>query len=265
MRIKLIDLIDPKLYNRMNGDVHDEWERYVLSEYKDQFKLNEGLILTHPLSKALNVLDKSGFDVVEPRKENVFHVVVYRSKTDIDKLLKITNNLGWFPSAVGEDIVRNFDKYTASNLRSKMNSFDKVFIRFEAKYDIQLGTEGIDYLYHFTKKIFLGRIEKYGLTPKTASKLSNHPERIYLSFSANGAAKFGKKFINRIFNPKRSKKYSDDVIKLYKTGIILRIRVESIPFYFKIYEDPNYKGTGCFTLNNIPWNSIDVFDEFNLD
>lgn len=262
MKLKISDLIDPKQYRKMRGDVHDNWERYILSVFKDQFKITEGLILTHPISKAVDVLDRTGYVVVEPRNVNVFHVIV-TDADDVDKLMKIAKNLGWFPSAISDDITINFNKYTESNLRSLLNKSDKVFIRFEAKYDIQLDRSKFDYLYHFTKKAFLEKIKRNGLTPKTASKLSNHPERVYLSYTQSGAEKFGKKFVNRIY--KYDSNHSDELKAMYSTGMILRIRVENIPDYFKIYEDPNYKSSGCFTLNNIPWKYIDVIKEFNLE
>jgi hypothetical protein len=264
MRVSIKDLINPELYGMMSGDVHDNWERYILSEYKDQFKLNEGLILTHPLNKTLNVLDKSGYYIVEPKNENIFHIIVDED-TDITKLMKIASNLGWFPSAVSGELLRGFNKYTGSNLKAKLNEFERVYIRFEAKYDIEVNTGGIENLYHFTRKIYLPKIKKYGLTPKTTSKLSRHPERVYFAYTTTEVERFAHKFVNRVVSDDVKDKYPEEVIDDYLTAVILKIKVELIPAYFKVYDDPNYHLKACYTLNTVPFSAIKVVKEFSLN
>lgn len=264
MILRIKDLIDPDLFREISNDPHGSWERYILSEYKDQFKLNEGLILTQPVYNTLAVLDKSGFKVVQPENTNIFHVIVDED-SDVDKLLKITNNLGWFPSAVNNSLLKNFDKFTPSNLRSLIMSYNLAYIRFEAKYDIEVNLHGVDYLYHFTRKIYLPKILKNGLMPKTTSKLSHHPDRVYFTYTIHESERFANKFVNRIVPKNIEKTYPKEHNDSYLTGVILKVNVDMIPHYFKVFDDPNYHRKGCFTLNTIPPVALKVIKEFSLN
>ncbi len=260
-RFNITDTIHPMLMPTFVDNIQEQLERYERMVYADQFALNEGLILTHPVIKALRVLDNSGFYVSET-DENKFYVECSYTTTDFDKLLKITQNLGWFVVQIRNKRGDKSIKYSTTNLHKMLDEYESVYLLFEPKYDIELNRNDYKFLYHFTHKKNLGRIKKQGLTPRTASKTSNHPERVYLAFTANGAEKIGRKIVNRtITRPVDSNISVED----YKTGVILQIYCEMIPSYFKLYADPNYKNAGCFTLNTIPPDSIRSFKEFDLD
>lgn len=239
---------------------------------KEQKLLNEGLILTHPIEKSIKVIENAGFEVITlqtAKYQNRFFVEVDSISTDFSKLFKITDNLGWFCSEVKEGIKlgSKSHKYTPSNLSKFLKDCPIVFLLFEPKYDLAIDPRRYDYLYHFTTLINLNRIKEYGLTPKTQSKISTHPERIYLAYTAHAAEKFGRKIDVRLRDelegietpPNHNKKEE------LKMGVILKITVTGLPSYFKIYQDPNYYEEGCFTLNSIPYSSIDVFKKFDLD
>lgn len=246
--MKLIDIFDPKY-------------RKYFNEPKKEL-ISEGLILTHPMTKSIKIIESNGFDVVlvdDDRYRNRFFVEI-TDLSDSDKLFKIANNLGWFCSQIrgagkyGADDV----KYTATNLRRYFEKYDELMLLFEPKYDIEVSLVGIEYLYHFTTKINWHRIKKHGLTPRTSSKTATHPERVYLTFSVSDAEKLSKKIANRrVVDPDPKHKYSGDV----DSAVILRIHVDSLPDGFRLFSDPNFLNKGGFTLNSIRPSAITLFKE----
>ena len=231
--------------------------------YIAERKLNEGLIITHELPKTIRIIEKNGFDVVlfdDHKFANRFFVELDSDKSDFDKLFKICNNLGWFCSQIrgratyGPDSV----KYTGANLKKHRDLYEKVMLLFEPKYDLPVSTNDVDYLYHFTTKLNWRRIKVQGLSPRTTSKVSTHPDRVYLALTLSACEKFGKRIENKVFDPiEPEHKHSDEI----NVGVILRIRVDRIPDYFKIYADPNFYKDGCYTLNTIPPTAIEIFKE----
>lgn len=234
----------------------------------NQMALNEGLILSHPIDKSIKVIENAGYEVVIFKTEkfnNRFFIEVNELHTDITKLFKITDNLGWYCAEIRDKLNGKIDniKYTRANLKNHFEKYDTVLILFEPKFDVALNPYDFDYLYHFTKLIHLDRIKQYGLTPKTQNKNSIHPERVYLALTATAAEKFGRKAevrVNKTKLPDLHNRPED-----YNVGVILKIDVRAIPSYFKLYADPNYYKEGCFTLNTIPYSAIGIFKKFELD
>ena len=95
----------------------------------------------------------------------------------LSKYLPMINNLGYFISSVfiGDDKIEYKEDYLP-NIEC-----DNIFI--EAKYDYEVKIPKL--LFHTSPIIFKNKILKNGLTPKSGNKLSNHPNRIYLSNSQN--------------------------------------------------------------------------------
>lgn len=237
---------------------------------KEQKLLNEGLILTHPKDKSIKVIENASFEVIvmnAPSYQNRFFVEINEFNSDWDKLLKIADNLGWYSSHVHSSDIKhpNMVKFTNSNLKNHLLKYSTIWVLFEPKYDFELNVRNYDYLYHFTHKMYLDRILKNGLDPRTHGKTSAHPPRIYLAFRPSGAEKFGRNVVNRISKinqPDREKhnKIDDDLV-----GVILKIDVTQLPRHFKIYQDPNYLHDGCFTLNTVPPDAIYRFKEIDLN
>lgn len=241
---------------------------YERKMYGNEHLLYEGLIVTHPEDVAMDILDRRGFDVSTANNEYVFYVVI-KPNTDLSDLKTVTNNLGYFPATVGAT-KRDMVKYTNTELERLLVKFKYAVVRYEAKYDTPTDISGLDYVYHATNKLFLPSIEKKGLVSKAKSKMSSHPERIYLAFNKSGAVKFA----NHIVNSVRLRKWHRNgnleippthVQELYSTAIILQIAVSALPHTFKAYRDPNYVNAGCYTLNTIPWRAITVIDEFKVN
>jgi hypothetical protein len=125
----------------------------------------------------------------------------------------------------------------------------EIKLRFEAKFDEEIVENIPSILYHITPTQNVNKILNIGLVPKSRSKASYHPDRVYLSKDLEDIEDLGEMFYQ-------------------KTGIknwtILKIETDMVPGgYLKLYTDPNYK-LGYYTLNNIPPQAIEKIKEINL-
>lgn len=212
-----------------------------LSIYKEEYELNlkEGLIKTTNRGKTVNIIRKNfpKLNINVTKESNVFKIAGI-NKEDLPAILLLTNNLGWFPSWISSPFYNGkYSKDIEINTTSK--------IRFEAKYDEKVEIVP-EFLYHATPSSNTSKIQEKGLSPKSRSKASYHPERIYLL---------------------KDLSHAEDLADMFyqKTGEtiwdLLKINTQKIPGdYLKLYIDPNYQHGYC-TLNNIPPQAIDVIDK----
>lgn len=245
LRILLDEIMDSGIRNYLDD---------IISEYAFEFNLNEGLIFTHDIKAALKSMNMSRFKSI--RDENKFRTFVDDS-VDFKKLWELTNNLGYYPTYLygmkGKEEISN--KFTEYNLKFFLERYEKIQILFEPKYDQEI--ESLPkYLYHITTKSKTDKIFRQGLVPKSKSKTSSHPDRVYLAYNVDDLIKISKKFTFQ------SQLVSGDYF------VILKIDTDRIPEYFQIYgeipysnrkmQDPNFKGKGLYTVNSIPPNAISV-------
>lgn len=247
--IKLKDLVEQlNIYN-----INDDY--YI---FEDEFKLNEGLITTWPIKKTVSILKSKGVEVDE-YDNNMFHVIIYpKSKLNFLQTLQITNNFGWFPAymyLLKNNVITSQDKYkynVVGDFLEDAASKDAVLLRFEAKYDIAID-DVPKFLYHATSREKAIKIMKMGLSPKTDSQISIHPERIYLGTSPESVEN-----MLRQHPYQASKKSRDGEFR------VLQVNTSMIPRYFKIFRDPNATKFGVYTLNNIPPSAISVVGAFHI-
>ena len=218
-----------------------------LEEYKEEYELNllEGLNKTVGLGQSLSVIKKAFNNSIltSNKQSNTFSLEVDNpTKEDIDKIQSlIVNNLGWFISRVR--ILLDDNRTSSGPWNDKivtiLDKIESITFYFEAKYDHKIDREKIpDVLYHITPKKYWEKISKIGLVPKSRSKRLYHPDRVYLAKTIEDVEKLGPKF------------YQDTGEKDWS---ILSIDTGLIPgSYFQIYQDPNYRPNGFYTLNNIP-------------
>jgi len=241
--IKLTDLIRGIVRDPLTGD------------------LQEGLIKTVPIDQAMEVMEREvknypeldflndnntiilGFKPSYPSDQDIKYSTGTFYDPKISKVLTLANNLGYFPSIIKYELNNQADqytkKYTPSSFRDLILNEKPTYLIFffEAKYDPVI--EVPQYVYHITSTKFSNKIKQIGLTPKTLEKRSAHPERIYVSLS---------------------KKDSDFLFKGLKQhfgknqGIELTIDTSQLKDPF--YEDPNFKGQGAYTYQNIPSSAI---------
>lgn len=241
--IKLKDLIKGIIYDPFTGD------------------LQEGLIRTVRIQTAMEVMGKEVENYPELDFLNDKNIIIlgfkptYASEqsqkyttgnlydTRISKVLQLANNLGYFPSIIKYELNNQAEQYTkkysTSSFRDLILNDQPTYLifNFEAKYDPEVKVP--KYVYHITTTKFINKIKQIGLTPKTLEKRSAHPERIYVSLS---------------------KKDSDFLFTGLKQhfgknqGVELTIDTDLLKDTF--YEDPNFKGQGAYTLQNIPPQAI---------
>lgn len=212
--------------------------KILLELYKEEYDLNikEGLTKTTNIGKSLNIIQNQypNLEITKNKKNNTFTLKGIDQK-GLQSILKLTNNLGWFPSWVSSPfyIGKYFDGIEI-NITSK--------IRFEAKYDEKI--ENIpQYLYHISPSTNTPKIYQKGLAPKSRSKASYHPERVYLLKDPDEAENLADMFYQR----------TGETI-----WDLLRIDTKLVPGdYLRLYKDPNYDN-GYYTLNNIPPKAIKI-------
>jgi hypothetical protein len=215
-------------------------------------KINEGLIKTTPINQAIKIIDKevNNFKNVNLYSEGGMIFLEYEPEytsdtfdfSKINKVLTLVNNLGYFPSMFTyfDDNDSDFtEKYTPAFFKDVLiNEKPKsIFLQFEAKYDVIVDVP--KYVYHITSTYNINKIKKIGLTPKTQSKISTHPDRIYVSLS--------EEYSNEIYWQIRGDFRNH-------TGIELVIDTSQLDQSF--YEDPNFQTMGVYTYKNIPPQAI---------
>ena len=241
--IKLTDLIKGIIYDPFTGE------------------LQEGLIRTVPVEQAMEVMGREvenypeldflndgndiilGFKPTYATEQSQKYITGTLYDPRISKVLQLANNLGYFPSVVKYELNNKLEqysqKYNSSTFRDLVLDKQPTYLifNFEAKYgpEVQLPK----YVYHITTTKFVNKIKQIGLTPKTLEKRSAHPERIYVSLSKKDS-----EFLFRGLKQHFGK----------NQGVELTIDTDLLKDTF--YEDPNFKGKGAYTLQNIPPQAI---------
>jgi hypothetical protein len=240
--MKLIEILKGILRDPFNGEIY------------------EGLIKTTELPQAMSILSRQlsnypELDLVDnPRTNEIivgFKPEYLDSKSSkytdqtydpkISNLLKLVNNLGYFPSIVKFELnnqTEQYDmRYNPKDFRQLMDEQEPTYLIFvfEPKYDDVVTPP--KYIYHITSAKFIDNIKTIGLKPKTLNKRATHPERIYFSIDKKSSDNLWKKMKYHI-----------------KGGILLTIDTEKLSNTF--YNDPNFKNMGVYSYGNIPSTSI---------
>ena len=199
----------------------------------DQFEtsyIKEGLIKTQPADKSLEII-KRRFNINGEVKEDG-EIELWDLEKELDSYVPIINNLGYF---IASKLVNNKWYRYSDKVDGKVEN-----IVIEAKYDIIIN-DIPDILYHTSLSKNDNRIENIGLTPRSGNKLSNHPDRIYLTDDINVAHKFGEYL-----------EHFDDV----GDGGYTIWTIHTNGLDVKLYSDVNFRGKGFYTTTNIPPNHL---------
>lgn len=219
----------------------------------------EGLITSQPAWKVLEIVKKR-YPLIDCFRDrnNVFIIGSANITNDIiEDLSALFNTLGYFSSEI---ITRLGDKIITMKPYEYINEpFDQIKIVFEPKFDIE------EYniptiLFHVAPKRSIEKILKIGLTPKSRSKRTFHPERVYLVKNKRAANSLRTNFVNDATNELREygNSLSDwGLLKIDTSRLDTKL--------FKLFIDPNFKQYGkeyvsFFTLNTIPPKAISVDD-----
>jgi hypothetical protein len=207
--------------------------------------LYEGLIYTHDIDTTSDqlkrwVVSNKKFNIEKTTRNTIqLKFGEKLNESELDNLLKWINILGWY---VSEYLVNDIPLKTKSfinteSLKKDIERHSLLLMSLEAKYDLELNKYELNDLYHITPSKNDKKIEKIGLVPRSLSRISYHPERIYITSNKNIAWGLADLFA------KRTEKYT-----LYKIDIDGLRRYNNGIRFFK---DPNLSG-GLYTLSNIP-------------
>ena len=214
-----------------------------LKKIIEDFQLkNEGLIQTHPIEGSLDMLElwcnfngKIKYDIFDKTKIRAF-INNNITEHEFDVLLKYSNNLGYFPCHIYTEDNNYGRQYTTDDIEELINKHLPFTVKFEAKYSVGVETNPKTHtLYHATDKIYLDKILRIGLIPKSKSKLTSHPERIYLTPHKEDAYIFA-------YNPKSN----------IKDVVIISVDLNNAKNNIRLFIDPNIKPIGYYTYENIP-------------
>jgi hypothetical protein len=189
---------------------------------------------------------------------------------NIDSITSFMDSFGWFPVVIRSEFLQKEENYTkwrnSFQLSSDpyINSKHPIAIQYGTKFDPLINIPKEVSLYHITSNLYIDKILKIGLTPKSQGKIGAHPERIYL-FNTHI-------YDNNIYS---NKKQDEDVIdhmiesfhsSLDKTHLsitnkyyLLQIDVSKLPSNIEFRLDPEWELVGgVWTTNNIPPNAIKI-------
>lgn len=224
-----------------NGDIHEGLIKTINSEDAGEILYNKFKNLN---GFSINITKNDimiGFKpkYIESNLSNYSGVV---EDQNIIEILKLANNLGYFPSNVifssKDGDYNDSEKYSTSNIRQILSQ-EPEYIEFilEKKFDDVVNPP--QNIYHITNRKWIEQIKKIGLKPKSLNKNSTHSERIYFSIS--------KEYSNTLW----------DKLKLYfgkDQGVLLTIDTNGLDTTF--YNDPNFDKKGVYTYQNIPSKNI---------
>jgi hypothetical protein len=240
-------------------------DAWAINTYK---QLEEGVlkefIATVPAEKTKERLQAliPGTDVriVDELRDTVSIKIVV-NKDNINRLDDILNHMeryGWFMSLWYSWGVES--KYTNAfkkDLQKVMNEHGEAVLVYEAVKDREDDVE--DYYFHITPDIYVQKIDKIGLSPKTQSKLVYHPGRVYLLKPGIQEYVLDRTAELLYQNIKKEVKHEVRYMQIYK------IYTKGIK-NFKVHVDPNFLlGEGAvFTLNNIPPSSLEKYRQIPI-
>jgi hypothetical protein len=186
--------------------------------------------------------------------DSSFSIVVDRLD---QKTLTVINNFmskkGWFPTNIGLSGMKQH--IYSSNVQNYIGE-DDVEIGYEAKTGKEINLKQSK-IYHVTPDTFADSIIKNGINLKSESKLSNHPERIYLYLNKDTS----KDMVTTIWNSLNQER--KNTIKDY---YVLEIDLSQISNH-KFYHDPasTIALKAVYTNQPIPKSAIKVIDKINTN
>jgi hypothetical protein len=228
-------------YNKPKYSDEYIYEYMIKKQKNGILPLNEGLIYSQPIDITIKIL-KNKFNELDIKKYEDGDISIESMNDKLKKYIPLINNLGYFISSAfrGDDSI-NISKLKKEDLEEVICSN----ILIEPKYDHEVEVPNL--LYHASPLKFKDKILKTGLTPKSGSKLSYHPDRIYLSNNIQSCIKFGEYLLNSKEN------------EYYKNGYCIYI-IKGVGID-KLYSDINMREVGFYTLNNIKKEHISLFKQ----
>lgn len=181
-----------------------------------------------------------------------------------ETMLSMVPKFGWYPAFYYANVGRKFD---IDRVYELMEAGQEVVIAFEATHDVKMKTPPV--LYHITSRVYADLIDKKGLAPKTHSKLSYHPERVYLIGPPDGPSGELKQIVLKMFARSLYRNMKDQIKDKTTEMVVYEIETSKVP-KLQLYDDYNFSvegASGYYTYNNIAPSSMTkahVFDVNNM-
>jgi len=186
-------------------------------------------------------------------EEEVLVELDLRDFGKVDKVLQIAKILGWFPSfqTLWRPGDREDTKFDINVLKRTLTNWEKIVISFEKEYGDKIDLP--KYIYHVIPEERYKKVAQQGLNPKTHSKKTAHPERIYFGTQVDKMEKLADMLYDRETN-------KDAIKGTYK---LLQIDTSKLPKDIEFFPDPDYPD-GIFTYTSIRPNFIKVIKTIQL-
>ena len=254
---------------RIDGDIPDARKYLKTFDNIDSFNekefiIGEGLITTYPLNKTINhITRKYGL------QDNQVQITATNNGVMSIGIISII-----LPRSVDSNVLGNIKHdlqtygYFMSENPTQIPNTNYFSISFEPKFtkDItELIKQNCRYLYHSAPKIYVDKIIKNGLIPKSKNDALFYPDRVFFMVGddiSNKQRKIIKNIqnernknidnCNKHKNPKENKEY-----------VLLTIDITKLPENITFHSDPMAHGA-IFTYDNIPPSSIIKIEPFTL-
>jgi hypothetical protein len=260
--------------------IHDEYLQQIRDKYPmlyclgdawaiDTYKqLEEGVlkefIATVPAEKTKErlqaLIPDLDITIKDEIRDTVSIKIVIKPYTihRIDDILNHMKKYGWFMAFWYTWAVKfRFTDTFKEDLLKVTNQYGEATLVYEAVKDREDDVE--DYYFHITPDIYIQKIDKVGLSPKTQSKLVYHPGRVYLMKPGIQEYILDRTAELLYQNIKKEVKHEVSYMQIYK---IYTKEIKN----FKVHVDPNFLlGEGAvFTLNNIPPSSLEKYRQIPI-
>lgn len=227
---------------------YDEEDFPMVNEYNERYgkQLSEGLIKTYPIDMTIDILKRKFFDKEidfdVKKTENItiiprLIIMIPKSftKNEIGTIMQIMKTCGYF-------------SYKENEIKG-----DKIYLYFEPKYTTDITNYVNGSLFHLTDTVYLDKIKKYGLVPRSKNSSFKYPDRIYLMPRLDDRTQHQ---LSKIKNARERAKQNSDYHNPSDESkyIILKIDSTKIPNNVRFYADPMSRG--IFTYGNIPPSAI---------
>lgn len=220
----------------------------VLNKINEQTKLYEGLIKTHPIDKTITIMKRLFGDnvlLIDSIGINSVQIAFKNNNKDvINNVIKYMNSLGWFIAEPKDE----------NSLDVELKDKNPVLF-FQAKFDLEQFPRDKDgkpcKLYHLTPLVNLNKISKIGLVPKSNSKQTYHPERIYFFTEILSDTEIIELVMGLYYTNKNISKYKDRYILLE----VELSKYDNPPIRF--FNDPNLNNA-VYTLEPVHPRTIET-------
>lgn len=250
-------------------------------DYKEEFKVNkllyEALEKTYPRQDVIAHL-KTKFrvyvyaDVYDAK--NILVRLVSKETPPVKQILQFVAQQGWFISTI-ETERGDFKGSDPNTVKLLLTSqYEQAILTLEAIHGANLPTPKL--LYHATLlQVWETKIKHYGLSPKSKSTKSTHPERVYFTTTIDSAVEAAIENAHEKLKVAKTRDFDlnkFDPEQYYKQWVVLEINTAKIPnirglSYFRVHEDPNMEKRGfiipLYSQNYIPPVAIRVVKRFN--